>query len=56
MEYRGVRYEVVKVTTKLWRWSVKRNGHKVGTAPDRSAAMQLAEDAIDAMVDSRSKE
>ena len=56
MEYRGVRYEVVEVTPAMWRWSVKRNGQKVGTAPDRRTAMQRAEEAIDAMVDSRSKD
>jgi hypothetical protein len=55
MEYTAFEYEVVQAAANRWRWAVKvRNAYKVGTAPDRHAALLRAEEYIDKLIAARS--
>ncbi len=49
MEYKGMQYSVVQTSSPTgWKWIVRLDGKtKAGTAPNRTAAVRLAEFAID---------
>jgi len=45
MEYKGMQYSVVQTSSPTgWKWIVRLDGKtKAGTAPNRTAAVRLAE-------------
>ena len=51
MEYRGKEYSVVQGLNGSWKWYVVLDGRtKSGKAPDRQAAIESAEKAIDRLL------
>jgi len=59
MEYNGLEYSVVQTSNPTgWKWIVRLDDGrtKTGTAPNRTAAIRLAELRIDKELKKRSRE
>jgi hypothetical protein len=59
MEYKGLQYSIVQTSSPTgWKWIVRLDDGrtKIGTAPNRTAAVRLAQIRIEEALKKRSRE